>query len=80
MTMTIVGYDPETGQFGGAVATKNPAVGSRVLRGLGEVGMVGFSSVETQRRRALAMLQLGAPPPLLTLIKASKTTGAGNPN
>ena len=45
MTMTIVGYDPRAGQFGGAVATKNPAVGSRVLRGMGEVGMVGFSSV-----------------------------------
>ena len=61
MTMTIVGYDVETGQFGGAVATKNPAVGSRVLRGMGEVGMVGFSSVETQRRRGIAMLQLGFP-------------------
>ena len=33
MTMTIVGFDPATGQFGGAVATKNIGVGSRVLRG-----------------------------------------------
>jgi uncharacterized Ntn-hydrolase superfamily protein len=80
MTMTIVGYDPETGQFGGAVATKNPAVGSRVLRGLGEVGMVGFSSVETQRRRALAMLQLGFPAPVVldALIKVSNGGGAPN--
>ena len=65
MTMTIVGYDPRTGQFGGAVATKNPAVGTRVLRGMGEVGMVGFSSVETQRRRGIAMLQLGLPAPVV---------------
>ena len=77
MTMTIVGYDPVTGQFGGAVATKNPAVGSRVLRGMGEVGMVGFSSVETQRRRGLAMLQLGFPAPVVldALIKVSNGVG-----
>ena len=77
MTMTIVGYDPVTGQFGGAVATKNPAVGSRVLRGLGEVGMVGFSSNETQRRRGIALLQLGFPAPvaLEALIKVSKGQG-----
>ena len=77
MTMTIVGYDPVTGQFGGAVATKNPAVGSRVLRGMGEVGMVGFSSVETQRRRGLAMLQLGFPAPVVldALIKVSNGGG-----
>ena len=77
MTMTIVGYDVETGQFGGAVATKNPAVGSRVLRGMGEVGMVGFSSVETQRRRGIAMLQLGFPADvaLEALIKVSNGAG-----
>ena len=77
MTMTIVGYDVETGQFGGAVATKNPAVGSRVLRGIGEVGMVGFSSVETQRRRGIAMLQLGFPADvaLEALIKVSNGAG-----
>ena len=77
MTMTIVGYDAETGQFGGAVATKNPAVGSRVLRGMGEVGMVGFSSVETQRRRGIAMLQLGFPADvtLEALIKVSNGAG-----
>ncbi len=77
MTMTIVGYDPRTGQFGGAVATKNPAVGSRVLRGMGEVGMVGFSSVDTQRRRGLALLQLGFPAPvaLEALIKVSNGVG-----
>ena len=49
MTMTIVGFDPATGQFGGAVATKNIGVGSRVLRGKGEVGMIGFSGHEIQR-------------------------------
>ena len=77
MTMTIVGYDAETGQFGGAVATKNPAVGSRVLRGMGEVGMVGFSSVETQRRRGIAMLQLGFPADVVleALIKVSNGAG-----
>ena len=77
MTMTIVGYDAETGQFGGGVATKNPAVGSRVLRGIGEVGMVGFSSVETQRRRGIAMLQLGFPADvtLEALIKVSNGAG-----
>ena len=77
MTMTIVGYDAETGQFGGAVATKNPAVGSRVLRGMGEVGMVGFSSVETQRRRGIAMLQLGFPADVTldALIKVSNGAG-----
>ncbi len=77
MTMTIVGYDAETGQFGGAVATKNPAVGSRVLRGMGEVGMVGFSSVETQRRRGIAMLQLGFPADVTldALIKVSNGSG-----
>ena len=77
MTMTIVGYDPHTGQFGGAVATKNIAVGSRVLRGMGEVGMVGFSSVETQRRRGLALLELGFPAPvaLEALIKVSVGQG-----
>ena len=77
MTMTIVGYDADTGQFGGGVATKNPAVGSRVLRGIGEVGMVGFSSVETQRRRGIAMLQLGFPADvtLEALIKVSNGAG-----
>ena len=77
MTMTIVGFDPRTGQFGGAVATKNPAVGGRVLRGMGEVGMVGFSSVDTQRRRGLALLQLGFPGQvaLEALIKVSNGVG-----
>ena len=77
MTMTIVAYDPITGQFGGAVATKAPAVGSRVLRGMGEVGMIGFSSVDTQRRRGLALLQLGFPAPvtLEALIKVSNGVG-----
>ncbi len=65
MTMTIVGYDPRTGQFGGAVATKNIAVGARVLKGKGEVGMVGFSSTETHRLRALRMLELGFPAPVI---------------
>ncbi len=77
MTMTIVGYDPRTGQFGGAVATKNIAVGTRVLRGMGEVGMVGFSSVETQRRRGIALLALGFPAPIAleALIKVSNGQG-----
>ena len=61
MTITIVGYDPQTGQYGGLTVTKNPAVGSRVLRGAGGVGMLGFSGVETQRRRGLALLMLGFP-------------------
>ena len=77
MTMTIVGYDAETGQFGGAVATKNPAVGSRVLRGMGEVGMVGFSSVETQRRRGIAMLQLGFPADVALEALIRVSNGAG---
>ena len=77
MTMTIVGYDPRTGQFGGAVATKAPAVGSRVLRGMGDVGMVGFSSVETQRRRGLAMLQLGFPAPVVLETVVAVSSGAG---
>jgi uncharacterized Ntn-hydrolase superfamily protein len=69
--MTIVGFDPRTGQFGGAVATKNIGVGSRVLKGKGEVGMVGFSGHEVQRMRALAMLELGFPAPVvLDAIKA----------
>lgn len=77
MTMTIVGFDPRTGIFGGAVATKNPGVGSRVLKGMGEVGMVGFSSVETQRRRALEMLKLGFPAPVVleAIIKVSNGQG-----
>ena len=77
MTMTIVGYDPRTGMFGGAVATKNPAVGSRVLRGIREVGMVGFSSGETQRRRGIELLRLGFPAPvaLEALIKVSNGQG-----
>jgi len=77
MTMTIVGFDPETGQFGGAVATKNPAVGSRVLRGMGEVGMVGFSSTETQRRRGLSMLQLGFPATTVLNALIEVSNGAG---
>lgn len=77
MTMTIVGYDPRTGQFGGAVATKNTAVGSRVLRGMGEVGMIGFSSNETQRRRGLELLRLGFPAPvaLEAILKVSNGQG-----
>ena len=77
MTMTIVGYDPRTGQFGGAVATKNIGVGSRVLRGMGEVGMVGFSSPEVQRRRGIALLELGFPASvaLEALIKVSNGQG-----
>ena len=77
MTMTIVGYDPRTGQFGGAVATKNIGVGSRVLRGMGEVGMIGFSGHEVQRRRGIAMLELGFPAPvaLEALIKVSNGSG-----
>ena len=77
MTMTIVGYDPRTGQFGGAVATKNIGVGSRVLRGKGEVGMIGFSGHEVQRLRGIALLELGFPAPvaLEALIKVSNGTG-----
>ena len=77
MTMTIVGYDPRTGQFGGAVATKNIGVGSRVLRGMGEVGMIGFSGHEVQRRRGIALLELGFPAPvaLEALIKVSNGSG-----
>ena len=77
MTMTIVGYDPRTGQFGGAVATKNIGVGSRVLRGMGEVGMIGFSGTETQRLRGLALLKLGFPAPvaLEALLKVSNGNG-----
>lgn len=77
MTMTILGYDPRTGQFGGAVATKNVGVGSRVLRGLGEVGIVGFSSHEVQRRRGISLLKLGFPAPIAleALIKVSDGQG-----
>ena len=50
-----------TGQFGGAVATKNIGVGSRVLRAKGEVGMIGFSGHEIQRLRGIALLELGFP-------------------
>ena len=65
MTMTIVGFDSVTGQWGGAVATKNIAVGSRVLRGVGEVGMIGFSGHEVQRVRGIEMLKLGFPAPVV---------------
>lgn len=75
--MTIVGYDPKTGQFGGAVATKNIAVGSRVLRGLGEVGMVGFSSHEVQRRRGIALLELGFPADVALEAVKAVSNGAG---
>ena len=77
MTMTIVGFDPATGQFGGAVATKNIGVGSRVLRGKGEVGMIGFSGHEIQRLRGIALLELGFPAPvaLEALIKVSGDRG-----
>lgn len=75
MTMTIVGYDPINGQFGGAVATKNIAVGSRVLRGIGEVGMIGFSGHEVQRLRAIRMLELGFPAD--TVLEAIKSVSNG---
>jgi uncharacterized Ntn-hydrolase superfamily protein len=63
MTMTIVGYDPRTGQFGGAVATKNPAVGLARPAWDGRSRDGRTSSVETQRRRGMRCFELGFPAP-----------------
>ncbi|MCA1652037.1 MAG: DUF1028 domain-containing protein [Acidobacteria bacterium] len=48
-TFSILGYDPDTGEVGGAVQSRVFSVGNGVLWGEANVGMAAASVVEIQR-------------------------------
>ena len=50
-TFSILGYDPDTGEVGGAVQSRVFSVGNGVLWGEAEVGMAATQASATVRRR-----------------------------
>lgn len=63
-TYSILGYDPETGEVGGAVQSRVFSVGNGVLWGEAEVGMVATQAVVdvSYGPKALALLRAGMSP------------------
>jgi uncharacterized Ntn-hydrolase superfamily protein len=63
-TYSILGYDPETGEIGGAVQSRVFSVGNGVLWGEAEVGMVATQAVVdvSYGPKALALLRAGMTP------------------
>lgn len=64
MTFSVVARDPATGDLGGAVQSKFPAVGAGVLHGRARVGVVATQALcnVTYGPRGLALLEAGASP------------------
>jgi uncharacterized Ntn-hydrolase superfamily protein len=63
-TFSILGYDPETGEVGGAVQSRVFSVGNGVLWGEAEVGMVATQAIVdvSYGPKALALLKTGMAP------------------
>jgi uncharacterized Ntn-hydrolase superfamily protein len=64
MTFSVVARDPATGDLGGAVQSKFPAVGAAVLHARASVGVVATQALcnVTYGVRGLAVLEAGASP------------------
>ena len=69
-TFSILGYDPETGEIGGAVQSRVFSVGNGVLWGEAEVGMVATQAIVdvSYGPQGLALLKTGISP--AAIIKA----------
>jgi uncharacterized Ntn-hydrolase superfamily protein len=69
-TFSILGYDPETGEVGGAVQSRVFSVGNGVLWGEAEVGMVATQAIVdvSYGPKGLALLRAGMTP--AAIIKA----------
>ena len=69
-TFSILGYDPNTGEVGGAVQSRVFAVGNGVLWGEADVGMVATQAIVdvSYGPKALALLKAGLEP--AAIIKA----------
>ncbi|HVL66269.1 MAG TPA: DUF1028 domain-containing protein [Vicinamibacterales bacterium] len=63
-TFSILGYDPDTGELGGAVQSRVFSVGNGVLWGEAEVGIVATQAIVdvSYGPRALALLRAGMKP------------------
>lgn len=63
-TFSILGYDPETGEVGGAVQSRVFSVGNGVLWGEAEVGMVATQAIVdvSYGPKGLALLRAGTTP------------------
>jgi uncharacterized Ntn-hydrolase superfamily protein len=63
-TFSILGFDPETGEIGGAVQSRVFSVGNGVLWGEAEIGMVATQAIVdvSYGPQALALLKTGLPP------------------
>ena len=63
-TFSILGYDPETGEVGGAVQSRVFSVGNGVLWAEAEVGMVATQAIVdvSYGPQALQLLQKGIAP------------------
>lgn len=63
-TYSILGYDPETGEIGGAVQSRVFSVGNGVLWGEADVGVVATQAVVdvSYGPKALELLRQGIPP------------------
>jgi uncharacterized Ntn-hydrolase superfamily protein len=62
MTFSILGYDPESGESGGAVQSKFPGVGTIVLHGRAGAGCVATQAFSNPAHgpKALDLMELGA--------------------
>jgi len=69
-TFSILGYDPQTGEVGGAVASRVFSVGNGVLWGEAEVGVAATQAIVdvSYGPKALALLRAGLAPD--TIVKA----------
>ena len=63
-TFSILGYDPETGELGGAVQSRVFSVGNGVLWGEADIGIVATQAIVdvSYGPRALALLRAGMKP------------------
>lgn len=63
-TFSILGYDPDTGEIGGAVQSRVFSVGNGVLWGEADTGMVATQAVVdvSYGPKALALLKTGLAP------------------
>jgi uncharacterized Ntn-hydrolase superfamily protein len=76
-TFSILGYDPETGEIGGAVQSRVFSVGNGVLWGEAEVGMVATQAIidVSYGPKALELLKKGLAPAAIV-----KTIWDGDPD
>jgi len=81
-TFSILGYDPDTGEIGGAVQSRVFSVGNGVLWGEAEVGMVATQAIVdvSYGPKALQLLKIGQSPAAIvkTIWDDDPDPGLGN--